>query len=65
MGAAKESPPPRWGRVGWGWSRRGITIETWGIRSLEASLSTDKKMLRLCFQGHQDYEACMPRGRYV
>jgi peptide/nickel transport system ATP-binding protein len=34
----KVSPPPRWGRVGWGWSRSSIIARTKDVRSPEAPL---------------------------
>src|SRR6516164_7093186 len=46
---AKEGEPSPSMGEGWvGWSCRSITTETRGIRSLEASLSADKRMIRLC-----------------
>jgi hypothetical protein len=59
----KGSPPPRWGRVGWGWSCRGITAETKGIRSPVAPLCTKKKILYLRSRARQRaevYGARMP-----
>src|SRR5690348_8716107 len=59
----KGSPPPRWGRVGWGWSCHSITAETKGIRSPEAPLCTKKKILYLRSRARQRaevYGARMP-----
>jgi hypothetical protein len=36
--AAKGSPPPRWGRAGWGCCRNSITIEMKSVRSQECFL---------------------------